>query len=287
MRCFAAVPNVIFAIPFCRRTLIVGALSVALAGCACFAPPQVATDGCVSPGCLRRTAAVEAPVELRPAPRPAKPKVKSATAAKRSKSTTVATKLEKQSPAPRFAPAGTSEEKAESSKTMTPQSAPSGQPSAATTTTTVGTKMDAPVSGQPSETSDSILNKAKATIAAKMENAAAVEFVDAKRAIRKNTLGQPIDSICGHVKGKNQSGEEIGARQFLYLVKEDEAYVVNGNPESVPATAYRNICANEDSRIDSGTTPRIGSPEWKKEQAESESREQRLKSIINGICRGC
>jgi hypothetical protein len=28
MRCFAAVPNVVFAIPFCRRTLFVGALSV-------------------------------------------------------------------------------------------------------------------------------------------------------------------------------------------------------------------------------------------------------------------
>jgi hypothetical protein len=50
----------------------------------------------------------------------------------------------------------------------------------------------------------------------------------------------------GHVKGKNSSGEEIGARQFLYLVKEEEAYVVSGNPESVPAT---NICTNVDSRI--------------------------------------
>jgi hypothetical protein len=39
--------------------------------------------------------------------------------------------------------------------------------------------------------------------------------------------------------------------------------------------------------LDSGTTPRIGSPEWKKEQADSERKEQRLKSIINSICRGC
>src|SRR5262245_62922859 len=157
---------------------------------------------------------------------------------------------------------------------MTLQSAPS----TATTTTTVETKMDAPVSGQPSETSDAILQKAKATIAAKMEDAAAVEFVDANRAIRKNTLGQPIDTICGHVKGKKPSGEEIGARQFLYLVKEDEAYVVDDNPESVPTTTYYNICV---------TSPRIGSPERGKEKAESERREQRLKSIINGICRGC
>ena len=249
MRCFAAVPNVAFAIAFCRRTLFVGALSVTLAGCACSAPPQVATDGCTSPGCLRRTAAVEAPLEAKPAPPPpATPKSKSATTAKTAKLTPVAAKpvkpLSPQSPAP----AGASEEKAGSPQ-MTLQSAPSGQPSTATTTTTVGTKMGAPVSGQPSETSDSILNKAKAKIATKMESAAAVEFVDAKRAIRKNTLGQPIDTICGHVKGKKPSGEEIGTRQFLYLVKEDEAYVVNGSQESVPATAYRNICANVDSHI--------------------------------------
>src|SRR5262245_9566294 len=240
MRCFAAVPNVVFAIPFCRRTLFVGALSATLAGCACPAPRQVATDGCTSPGCLRRTAAVEAPLEVKPTPpRPAKPKTAT---------NVVAVKPAKPTSPQTPAPAGVSEGKAGSSK-MTLQSAPSGQPSTATTTTTVGTRMDAPVSGQPSETSDSILNKAKAKIATKMENAAAVEFVDAKRAVRKNTLGQPIDTICGHVKGKKQSGEEIGARQFLYLVKEDEAYVVNGSHESVPATAYRNICANVDSRI--------------------------------------
>jgi hypothetical protein len=39
--------------------------------------------------------------------------------------------------------------------------------------------------------------------------------------------------------------------------------------------------------LESGTTPNIGSPEWKKEQAENERKDQRLKSIINSICRGC
>src|SRR5262245_15342159 len=179
MRCFAAAPNVVFAISFCRRTLIVGALSVTLVGCACPAPPQA--DGCVSPGCLRRTAAVEAPRELKPAPAgPAKPKSKGATA-KTAKLTTVVTKTEMPSSDQAPASAGVSEKKAGSSKMMTLQSASS----TATTTTTVETKMDAPVSGQPSETSDAILQKAKATI----------DFVDAKRAIRKNTLGQPIDTI--------------------------------------------------------------------------------------------
>jgi hypothetical protein len=120
MRCFATVPNVVFAIPFCRRTLLVGALSVTLAACACPTLPQVATDGCASPGCLRRTAAVEAPLEVKPAPpRPAKTKSKSATAAKSPKLATVAAKPEK--PSSPQTPA--SEEKARSSKTMTLQSA--------------------------------------------------------------------------------------------------------------------------------------------------------------------
>jgi hypothetical protein len=180
----------------------------------------VTTDRCVSPGCLRRTAAVETPLELKPAPRrPAKPKSKSATVAntvaKQAKLTTVTTKTEKPSAAQTPASAGASGEKAGSSNMMTLQSAPSGKPPTATATTTVGTKIDAPVSGQPSDTSDAVLKKAK----------------------------------VGHVKGKNSSGEEIGARQFLYLVKEEEAYVVSGNPKSVPATAHRNICTNVDSRI--------------------------------------
>jgi hypothetical protein len=64
-----------------------------------------------------------------------------------------------------------------------------------------------------------------------------------KRALRKNTFGQPIDTICGRVKGKRKSGERTGEMPFLYLVKEDTAYiVVDGNSESVAAVAYRTIC---------------------------------------------
>ena len=81
-----------------------------------------------------------------------------------------------------------------------------------------------------------------------MEDPASAEFEDMKRAIRKNTFGQPIDTICGRVKGKKVSGEDTGERPFLYLVKEDEAYVVDGNPNSVAATAYRTICTNLDAR---------------------------------------
>jgi len=35
------------------------------------------------------------------------------------------------------------------------------------------------------------------------------------------------------------------------------------------------------------TTPKVGSPEWKKEQAENERKERHLKQVIEGICRGC
>jgi len=64
-----------------------------------------------------------------------------------------------------------------------------------------------------------------------------------KRAMRTNTLGQPVDTICGHVKGKKASGEGTTDRPFLYLVKDDEAYVVDGAAGSAAAIAYRNICS--------------------------------------------
>jgi hypothetical protein len=95
---------------------------------------------------------------------------------------------------------------------------------------------------EPAYISEVVLDKAKATVAAKMEEPQSAEFSDMKRAMRKNTLGRPIDTICGHVKGKNASGEETGDRPFLYLVKEDDAYVVEGKPDSAAAIAYRNIC---------------------------------------------
>ena len=37
----------------------------------------------------------------------------------------------------------------------------------------------------------------------------------------------------------------------------------------------------------SSTTPKIGTSEWEAEQQESERREQHIKQVIQGICRGC
>jgi hypothetical protein len=103
-------------------------------------------------------------------------------------------------------------------------------------------KAEPPPSDQPAETSDQVLAKAKITIAARLENPTSAEFGDMKRAMRKNTFGQSVDTICGRVKAKTGTGEDIGDRPFLYLVKDDEAYVVDGAPSSAAATAYRNIC---------------------------------------------
>jgi hypothetical protein len=103
-------------------------------------------------------------------------------------------------------------------------------------------KVEPPLIGQAAEPSDPVLTKAKTAIAAKLEVPASAEFGEMKRAFRKNTFGKSVDSICGRVKGKKASGEDTGDRPFLYLITEDDAYVVDGPPGSAAASAYRNIC---------------------------------------------
>ena len=78
-----------------------------------------------------------------------------------------------------------------------------------------------------------------------MEDPASVEFVDIKRAMNKNTT---FEIICGHVKGKKKSGEATGETPFLYLVKEDEAYIVDRGPNSTLAQVYRTNCTSASSR---------------------------------------
>jgi len=127
-------------------------------------------------------------------------------------------------------------------KSRKPSSARSGRRTDLVQTAHAQTRTDASATYRSAETSDSILNKAKLSVAAKMEDPASAEFGDMKRAIRMNTLGRPVDTICGHVRGKNASGTDTGERPFLYLVKEDDAYVVAGKADSAAAIAYRNIC---------------------------------------------
>ena len=93
-----------------------------------------------------------------------------------------------------------------------------------------------------------MIKKAKITVAAKMEDPASVEFVDIKRVMNKNTF----EIICGHIKGKRKSGEATGERPFLYLVKEDEAYIVDRGPDSMAAIVYR---ANSPARVRADRNP--------------------------------
>ncbi len=69
-------------------------------------------------------------------------------------------------------------------------------------------------SDRPVDLPDSVLSKAKATIAAKMEDPGSAEFGDMKRAMRKNTFGHLRGSICGHVKEKTASGEKPERDRF-------------------------------------------------------------------------
>ena len=200
------------------RTLLIGALAATLVGCSYPSLPQVSMDACTDATGLGR-------LNMTAASRPGEP---APALSKTSSETTkgkpaVAARTEQRSIAP---------------VRDSPQ--PAGKKAKSTL---IEAKVEAPASGRPVETSDPVIIKAKTTIAAKLEDPTSAEFGEMKRAIRKNTLGQSVDTICGRVKGKTAAGEDTGDRAFLYLVTEDEAYVVDGPAKSAAASAYRNICS--------------------------------------------
>jgi hypothetical protein len=199
------------------RALLIAILAANLVGCSCLLPSQSGVQACMdvnSFACFDRTVASQ-PLEPQPA------SFKTDSAATKVKST-IAAKSEKSSSAHVRDRAHLATKKPKS--------------------TMIAAKLEPPTSSQPAETSDPVITKAKTTIAAKLEDPASAEFGEMKRAIRKNTFGQPVDTICGRVKGKKVSGEDTGDRPFLYLVKDDDAYVVDGPAGSAAAAAYRNIC---------------------------------------------
>ena len=199
------------------RTLLIGTLAATLVGCSYPWPPQASMEACTDANGFGRTAASQ-PIEPTPAP-------------SRTKSETTRTKS--------TSAAKTEEPSAVHARDRSDLAAIKPRPNP----TMTESKAEAPASARPVETSDPVIIKAKTTIAAKLEDPASAEFGEMKRAIRKNTLGKSVDTICGRVKGKNASGEDTGARPFLYLVTEDEAYVVDGPANSAAASAYRNICS--------------------------------------------
>ena len=218
------------------RTLLIGALIATLMGC-CRTPPQATLERCTAKGCVQRTAANPQTeikrVAFKPSPEPANVK---------SIPTPVPAPVSTPEPAP--APAAQNDQTGLIGKRATP---------------TINSPPDNSVPSQSAETLDAVVNKAKATTAATLVTLAdpeLAEFDDMKRANRKDMQGQPVDSICGRVKVKKASGESISDRPFLYLVKEDKAFIDDGYPESVAATWYRAVCINPDSpRQDSRQQP--------------------------------
>src|SRR5262245_51964170 len=184
------------------------ALCSILIGCSHPVPPRGIVQTCTSQGCFTRTAATT-PIEPKRAP------FRITTV--KSKKVAMAARPSVAKPRNETKPV---KEKASSRTITVPEVLPSAQPSATpdpvlnrTTAAIGGETEDQPI-GQPSETSDPVLKKAKITVAAKMENPASVEFVDMKRVTREHILGQPVEVVCGHVRGKKKSDEATGERAF-------------------------------------------------------------------------
>jgi hypothetical protein len=197
------------------RTLLISALAASLIGCTCLAPPEASLKDCTDGlACFDGTAASP---QIKPKP--------------------VASKVD-----PAARPVKTIAAKMENSSSA--QFSNKADPVKKEAKSKIAAKMEASASAQLGGEADPVLKKAKSTIAAKIEDPSA-EFSEMKRAVRKNTLGKPIDTICGYVKGKSASGGESGERPFLYLVQEEEAYIVDGSRDMTAAAAYRNICRSE------------------------------------------
>jgi hypothetical protein len=199
------------------RTLFVGALAATLVGCSCYISPETGFEACTGPtgnwfACSDRTS-------MRQTTEPELASLDANSVKQATKSKIAA-------------------------KTAKPLSVRSGDKTrlAAATAKSTATQATSPTVAPPSESPDPVLAKAKNTVAAMLEDPASAEFGEMKRAMRTNTLGQSVDTICGHVKSKKASADGSGDRPFLYLVKDNEAYVVDGPATSVSATAYRNIC---------------------------------------------
>jgi hypothetical protein len=196
------------------RTLLIGLLAAPLVGCSIPLSPLASTDSCTDANGFLASASKS----VEPASTPSK----SSSAVTRTKSAVAAKAEERPATAVRDKPQPAEKKPA---------------------SPVIEAKVQVPASSRPAETTpDPVIVKAKATIAAKLEDSASAEFGEMKRAMRKNTLGKSVDTICGRVKGRKASGEG-GDWPYLYLVTENEAYVVNGPANSAAASAYRNICS--------------------------------------------
>lgn len=100
-----------------------------------------------------------------------------------------------------------------------------------------------PSPAAPTQKSDPVTEKAKAAIAAMLDNPSSAEFYKLQRA-QKKLLSRPVDTICGHVRAKSASGRNAAGMPFLYIVghdRDDEAYLVTGNSH-VAQTVHGALC---------------------------------------------
>ena len=58
-------------------------------------------------------------------------------------------------------------------------------------------------------------------------------------------------------------------------------------PAATASASAASALAASGNEMLSPTTPDVGSPEWEKEKAYNERKEQKIKQVIEGICRGC
>jgi hypothetical protein len=202
------------------RALFVCALAASLAGCGCFLSPDI--QACTgfngnSFACFDRHADLRFTQSSEPDPASIEPK-----------SSTPAVKARPAGRKVKLASADGSHALRHTAHEQKPATA---------------AKLETPAWVQRLQASDPVIVRAKTAIAAKLENPASAIFDEMKRAERKNTLGQTVDSICGRVKSKTASGDENEIRPFLYLVKDAEAFVLDDSSASAAAAmAYHSIC---------------------------------------------
>lgn len=199
------------------RTLIVGALAATLVGCSCYVTPQSGLEACTGAdgfACLDRNSSAH----QRTAPEPSLSGASTETS--KGKPARKATTM-KQSSAH------------SSGKTL--------HAGKAAKSTLDAAKVEPASAAQPPEI-DPVVDRAKIAVLVKLEDPKSATFSEMKRSMRKNLLGQPLDTICGHVRSKKASGEDIGDRPFVYLVKDDVAFIADDSATSAASTAYRAVC---------------------------------------------
>ena len=181
------------------RTRFVCALAATVVGCSCYAPPQASIDACAGAGasgfaCLDRSALSQA-IEPEPAALDAglsAPKTRSKIAARTEKP-----------------PSAHARHKTDLAMTTTKSATPTTnvEPAAA--------KVEPPAPGRPAETSDQVIARAKAMIAAKLDEPRSAEFGEMKRAMQQICWEIPSTRFAATSKAKKRRAKALETGRFF------------------------------------------------------------------------